>query len=237
MERDGPALRSRAGGHASGQPVHHAHGGGRRLRPLRPGARRTIPRGLCGAAAPNSAARPAGSRPPEPERSAGEFQHGVPGHPRERRRQWREPPARGGEPAPLCPAFPALASSRSPGRPRHERRPHADLGLGRRRRSLDGSLRQRPLARDDGNAGAGHPPHLRRPALEISQRRQPDVRGIRARATGQAAGRRRRGARGGGRGETPLRPERVDARLCASLRHLQATQHAAARSGAAAATA
>ena len=70
------------------------------------------------------------------------------------------------------PLFPHWPAGRSPGRTRDQRRPYADLGFGRGRRSLDGSLRQGPLAGDDGNPGAGHSPRLRRQPLAISHRRQ-----------------------------------------------------------------
>ncbi len=45
-------------------------------------------------------------------------------------------------------SVPALAGARSAGRTRDQWRPRADLGLGRCRRSMDASLRQRPLARE-----------------------------------------------------------------------------------------
>ena len=69
-------------------------------------------------------------------------------------------------------ALSALAGGRSARRTRDQRSPHADLGLGAGRRSLDGSLWKGPLAGDDGNPGAGHSPRLRRQALAISHRRQ-----------------------------------------------------------------
>ena len=40
------AVRGRAGRHASRQPLHHPHRGGRRLRPFRAGAHRAIPRSV-----------------------------------------------------------------------------------------------------------------------------------------------------------------------------------------------
>ena len=60
------------------------------------------------------------------------------------------------------PLFPTLAGGRSAGRTRDQRSPHADLGLGGGRRSLDGGLWKGPLAGDDENPGAGHSPRLRR---------------------------------------------------------------------------
>ncbi len=107
-----------------------------------------------------------------PNDSSEKFQHGVSGNPRERGGQWREPLAREGEPAPLSASVSALAGGRNPGRTRDQRSPHADLGLGPCRRSVDGSLWKGPLAGDDGNPGAGHSPGLRRQALAISHRRQ-----------------------------------------------------------------
>ena len=68
--------------------------------------------------------------PPEPARRVGKFQHGLSGHPRERGGQRRESLARAGEPAPFSAALSALARGRNPNRPRDQRRPHADLGLG-----------------------------------------------------------------------------------------------------------
>ena len=49
------------------------------------------------------------------------------------------------------PLFPQLAGGRSSDRTRDQRSPHADLGLGRRRRSLDGGLWKGALAGDDRN--------------------------------------------------------------------------------------
>ena len=51
--------------------------------------------------------------------------------------EWREPLAREGEPAPLSASVSALAGGRSPDRTRDQRSPHAHLGLGPGRRSLD----------------------------------------------------------------------------------------------------
>ena len=51
---DGPALRGRAGRHPSGQSVHHAHGGGRGLRPFFSGPHGAVPRQVCGAEARQS---------------------------------------------------------------------------------------------------------------------------------------------------------------------------------------
>ena len=47
-----------------------------------------------------------------------------------------------------------LAGGGSAGRPCHQRSPYADLGFGRGRRSVDGGLRKRPLAGNDGNPGS-----------------------------------------------------------------------------------
>ena len=66
----------------------------------------------------------------EPGRFGGGFQHGLPGDSRERGGQWRKPLAWEGEPAYLSAAVSALARERDPGRPRDQRRPHADMGLG-----------------------------------------------------------------------------------------------------------
>ena len=79
--------------------------------------------------------------------------------------QWREPPARKGEPAPLRAALSALAGGRSARRTRDQRRPHADLGLGGRRRSVDGGLWKGPLAGDRGIPGAEHSRRLQRQAV------------------------------------------------------------------------
>ena len=51
MEADGAAVRGGARRHARGQSLHHAHGRGGRLRPLRAGAHRAIPGRLCAAEA------------------------------------------------------------------------------------------------------------------------------------------------------------------------------------------
>ena len=100
--RDRAALRSRAGRHASGQPLHHPHGGGRRASTvlLRLSSSNTSG-GYAEAEARHHAPRFAGPGPPEPERLVGEFQHGLSGDPRERGGQRREPLAREGEPAAL----------------------------------------------------------------------------------------------------------------------------------------
>ena len=107
-----------------------------------------------------------------PTDSSEPFQHGVSGNPRERGREWGEPLAREGEPAPLSASVSALAGGRGPDRTRDQRSPHAHLGLGPCRRSLDGKLWKGPLAGDDGDPGTGHSPGLRRQAVAISDRRQ-----------------------------------------------------------------
>ncbi len=94
-----------------------------------------------------SAPRFARARPPELERRLGAVQHGLSGDSRQRGGERREPPAWQGESAPLRAALFALAGGRSAGRTRDQWRPHADLGFGPGRRSLDESLRQGPLAR------------------------------------------------------------------------------------------
>ncbi len=173
----------------------------------------------------------------EPERLVGELQHGVSGDPRERGGERRESLARKGQPTPLRAALPALARGRGAGRTRDQRGPHADLGLGRSRRSLDGSLWQGPLAGDDGDPGAGRSPRRRRRAVAVSHRRQHVSRRVRSRATVPATGRLRRVARGGRRGEASVRSRRVDTGFCATLRDLQEAEPAAARSGATASSA
>ena len=65
---------------------------------------------------------------------------------------------------------------------------------------------------------------LRTTATEVPRR-------LRARTAGQAAGRLRRDAGGGGRGEAAVRSRRADAGFRAPLRDLQATEPAAARPG------
>ena len=151
-----------------------------------------------------AASRFAGPWPPEPGRLVGAFQHGVSGDPRERGGEWREPLAREGEPAPLSASVSALAGGRNPDRTRDQRSPHAHLGLGPCRRSLDRDLWKGPLAGDDGDPGTGHSPGLRRQALAISHRRQQVSCGVRSRTTVPGPGRRRRAARGGRRCEASL---------------------------------
>ena len=68
-----------------------------------------------------------------PNDASESFQHGLSGDPRERGGQWREPLAWQGEPAAFRAALSALAAGRSARRTRDQRRPHADLGLGRGR--------------------------------------------------------------------------------------------------------
>ena len=92
---------------------------------------------------------------------------------RERGGQWRESLAWESQPAvSSSPSFPTGRADEMPGRTCDQRSPHADLGLGGGRRSLDGSLWKGPLAGDDGNPGAGHSPRLRRQTLAISHRRR-----------------------------------------------------------------
>ena len=169
------------------------------------------------------APRFAGPGPPESGRLVGGFQHGVSGHPRQRGGKWREPLARGGQPAALSAAVSALAGGRGPDRTRDQRSPHADLGLGRRGRSLDGGLWKGPLAGDDGDPGAGHSPHLRRQALAISYRRQQVSGGVCSRTIVAADWPPGRAARGGRSARSTLRSQRADAGLCAPLCDLQAT--------------
>ena len=185
-----------------------------------------------------STRRPAGAGPPRPGRRVGAVQHGLSGDPRQRRGQRREPPARRGEPAHLPAAVSALAGGRSAGRARDQRRPHADLGLGRGRRAVDGGLREGPLAGDDGDPGAGHSrasptpgsgncaPTASKSLVEYARERL-----SRQLAAAGAL------ARGGRRSEAALRSRHADAGLRAPLRDLQAAEPAAARSGAAAAPA
>ena len=111
-----------------------------------------------------------------PNDPAENFQYGVSGDPRQRGGEWREPPARKGEPAALRAALSALAGGRRAGRTRDQRSSHAELGLGGSRRSLDGGLWQGSLVGDDGNPRARHSPHLRHQALAISQCRPHGVR-------------------------------------------------------------
>ena len=179
--RDRPAVRGRARRHAGGQPLHHAHGGGRGLRPLSSAAHRAIPHPVRQDPARHIAPRFPRARPPEPGRRVGGFQHGVPGDPRLRRGQRREPHAREGEPAHFSAALPALARRRSARRPHHQRHPRADLGLGGGRRPLDGELRKGPLAGHGGRAGALHPLRLRFTALANAHRGREVARRVRPR--------------------------------------------------------
>ena len=166
-------FRGRAGGHPGGQSFHHPHGGGRRLRSFCAGPHRAIPRRLCRAEAWYITPRSAGPGTQQPERFVGTFQHGLSGDPGQRRGEWREPPAWQGEPAAVRASLCALAAGRHPSRTCDQRRPHADLGLGGSRRSLDGSLRKGPLAGDGADPGAGLSPRIRRQSLAISHRRPP----------------------------------------------------------------
>ena len=68
--------------------------GRRRVRPLRPRPRRAVPRRIRREGARHRPRRSAGAGPPGSGRRVGTLQHGVPGHPRQRRGQRREPPAR-----------------------------------------------------------------------------------------------------------------------------------------------
>ena len=170
----------------------------------------------------------------ESERLGGAFQHGVSGDPRERVGEWGEPLARRSEPAPLSASVSALAGGRNPDRTRHQRSPHAHLGLGSRRRSMDGDLREGPLAGNRRDPGAGYSQGLRRQAVAISNGRQQVSGRVRARAIVAGPDRSGRAARGGGGREASLRSQRPDAGFRAPFRNLQATEPAAARPAAAA---
>ncbi len=172
MEETGQPFRSGSGRHARGQSVHHAHA---RSRPASTASPRTSSSSTSAATPKRKlgicAARLAGAGRAESRRRVGALQHGLSGDPRQRRGQRREPAARRGEPAPVSAAVSALAGGRSAGRARHQRRPHADLGIGRGGRPLDGGLRRRPLAGDIETAGAGNPRRVRRAAVAIPHRR------------------------------------------------------------------
>ena len=92
-------LRGRAGCDARGQSLHHAHSGGRRLRPLCPGSYRQCLGGYArkelGITLDDLLAL--GRR--EPERCGRDLQHGLSGDAGKRRGEWREPPARKSQPA------------------------------------------------------------------------------------------------------------------------------------------
>ena len=145
--RNGSALRGRAGRHPGRQSLHDPHRGRRRLRPVRTRTDRAVPGRL----------RPDGSASRRSELLAlGRL------NPRRRHPSpstWPTWPsaaaARSTASAGLhgqvsrrifSAAVPALAGGRSARRPRHQRRPYAELGLGGRRRPLDRGLRQGPLA-------------------------------------------------------------------------------------------
>ena len=97
------------------------------------------------------------------------------------------------------PLFPHWPEDEVPGRPRDQRCPHADLGLGAGRRTLDAGLRQGPLAGDDGTleqdirrVSDASLWQFRTDASKVAGR-------IRPRALVPATGRLRRLARGGRR--------------------------------------
>ena len=91
--RNGPALRSGAGGDPGGQPFHHAHGGAAGFDRFSPAL---IEQYLGHYAADGSAYRSTISWPwpAEPGRSVRAFQHGLSGDPGQRGRQRRQPAAR-----------------------------------------------------------------------------------------------------------------------------------------------
>ena len=232
MAGDRAALRSRPGRHAGREPLHHPHGGGRRLRPLRSGPDRAVPRRLCRAEARHHAPRSAGPGPPEPGRRVRELQHGLPGHSRQRGGQRREPPARGGEPA--------ASSSRSfragrRTRCRSDTSPTASTCRPGTRPPADDLWteacgKERWLGTTE-HAGAGHSPRLRRQALAASAPppRTSLVEYARERLSRQLAA----------SGASPeaveaakhaVRSQGADPRLRAPFRDLQAAEPAAARS-------
>ena len=150
----------------------------------------------------------------------GAVQYGISGDSRQWVGQRSEPPAREGEPAPFSASIPALAGRRSPDRLRHQRSPHAHVGFGRCRRSLDRKLWQEPLVGYDREPRARHPPGLRRPPLAVSNLSQQVFDRVRSRATVPRLGCRRCGARRSRSGHAALRSQYADAGLCAPLRDL-----------------
>ena len=133
---DRAVLRRRAGRDAGGQSLHHPHGRRRRLRSFRAGAGRALPGRLCRAEARHSLHDLLALGRQNPDDAAEPFNmaylairgsgavNGVSRlHGEVSRRLF----------APLFPRWPG----RSARRPRHQRRPHADLGLGGGRCALD----------------------------------------------------------------------------------------------------
>ncbi len=219
-------LRRSAARHTRRQSVHDAHARRGGLRPVRPRAVRPVLPRLCRRARrrPRDTAR---ARAARARRYARAVQHGVSRRPRLGRRKRREPAPRRGQPAHLRAAVPALAGKRGARGLRHERRPHADLGLGRRRRGLDRSLRPRALARHARESRDRTARHRRRDAVALPLRLPPRARRNGrppARTAGPAP---RRRCRGGREPRPPARPRCPDARLRAPLRRVQAHEPAA----------
>ena len=138
-------------GHARRESLHHPYGGRRRIRPFFPGPDGAVSR-------PAMRRRSSGIPLREllalgrqnPDDADEPFNMAYLAMRRERGGQWRQPAAWPGQPAHLRAALSPLAGGRSAGRPRDQRRAHADLGFGGGGRALDGGLRQGALARDLG---------------------------------------------------------------------------------------
>ncbi len=234
MQATGQAFDDGAGHHARRQPVHHAHRGGGRLRSLRARAHRAVP----GRATPKNqlgittrTIAGAGARRIRSDWSES-FQHGVPGDPRQRRGQRRQPPARRGQPADFRTSVPALAGGRSAGRARHQWRAHADLGLpaaealwtqacGKDRwqssddpaASADSQVSATPICGDCRNAGT------RRRSIEYARERSVARSSLISGAAVRRCRERRTAVRSGG----------TDLGLRAPFRDLQASESAVAR--------
>ena len=83
----------------------------------------------------------------------------------------------------FAPLFPGWPDDEVPVGPRDQRRPRADLGIRRSRRTLDGGVRERPLAGHGRMPGEGHPSPSRRPGCGSCAWRPPRLSST-SRATG-----------------------------------------------------
>ena len=226
-----PAVRRGARRHARRQSLHHAYRGGRRLRSICAGADDEVFRVLRGTPARHPDDGPAGARPARSERQRRAFQHGVSGDARQRRRQWREPAARRGQPPTVSAALSALAAARGAGAACHQRRPHSHLGIARSATRVDRSLRPGPVAGRDAKRRAMLSPDERHAPVAIPHGYRPAPDRVRAQAPGPPArGAGRHGGRSGGSG-AHFRSGHPDAGLCAAVCDIQTAEPAAARSG------
>src|SRR3989442_529210 len=152
----------------------------------------------------------------------------------QRRGQRREPAPWRGEAAHLPVALSSLAERRGSGGPRHQRHPHAVMGVPGGGRVVDEDVRNGAVAPNAGVDRARRGERVRHRAVGSPYRRAQGPRRLRPRAN-RAAGCRHGLTSGRGVGDVRrFGPHGTHARIRATVRRLQASQSLAPRSGPAA---